>query len=898
MNNATHHDSSRPDPDVLLVRLAEESAHSARGKLKIFFGANPGVGKTYAMLAAAQNLQAQGIDLVIGVVETHGRSETAELVDGLEQIALRHIDYKGHTLSEFDIDAALKRQPKLILIDELAHSNAPGSRHPKRWQDVEELLAAGIDVFTTVNVQHLESLNDVISGITGIKVWETLPDHVFDQANEIVLVDLPHDELLQRLHAGKVYLPQQAERAVQNFFRKGNLLALRELALRRTADRVDDDVLAYRRATSANTVWPTQESLLVCIGAGHGSNKLIRSGARLAAHNNAPWHTIYIETPKLQRLSAENRARILRSLKLAQDLGATTASLSGDDAVATASAYAREHNLGRIVIGRETIQRWPWQRSFAEKLGQQASELEIVLIARDTNERSIGTEPSQHNTRTPIPWRDYLWAGAGVVLTALLTTPLRAHLELANIVMIFLSMTVFTAYRLGRGPGALAAALSVGAFDFFFVPPRLSFAVSDVHYLPTFAVMLLVALMIGQMTARLKFQADVALRREQRMRALFEMARELSGALASEQIVDISQRFVERVFGARLSVLALDANDRLQVIGDKGLPGLDLGIAHYALSHNEAAGCSTTTLPAAHALYLPLSAPIRTRGVLALLPPTQPWSLSPEQQRLLDTSASLIAIALERVHFITVAQDVLLKMESEQLRNSLLAALSHDLRTPLTVLSGLAESLHLAGPPLPPEQAEIAQTIREEALRTNILVSNLLDMARLQSGEVKLQCDWQALEEVVGVALQSRAVVLAKHTVNIALPPDLPLLYFDSILMERVFCNLLDNAAKHTPPGSNINISAQCKDQHAYIHVEDDGPGLPPSKEESLFMKFARGRNESPISGVGLGLSIVRAIVEAHGGTVCAEKSASGGARFVIKLPCGKAPEVPREEAT
>lgn len=895
MNNEVR----RPDPDALLARLEAESIQKNRGKLKIFFGASPGVGKTYAMLGAARALQAQGVDLVIGVVETHGRTETAEMVRGLASIAQKHIEYKGHQLLEFDIDAALARQPELILVDELAHSNAPGSRHPKRWQDVEELLAAGIDVFTTVNVQHLESLNDVIGGITGIKVWETLPDHVFDQADEIVLVDLPHDELLRRLKEGKVYIPQQAERAVQNFFRKGNLLALRELALRRTADRVDEEVLAYRRETSVSTVWPTQESLLVCIGAGVGSNKLIRSGARLAAQFAVPWHVIYIETPKLQRLSENDRARILRTLKLAQDLGATTASLSGDDPIAITTSYAREHNLGKVVIGRETARLWPWQRSFAELLGRRAPDLEVVLVARDAGERTNGEDDSakaRPAEAAPIVWRDYLLASVGVALTALLATPLLPHLELANIVMIFLSMAVFIAYRLGRGPGALAAVLSVAAFDLFFVPPRFSFAVSDVQYLPTFAVMLLVALLIGQMTARLKFQAEVALGREQRTRALFEMARELSSALVTEQIAEISQRFVERVFGTRSLLMALDTSDHLQAVGGGALPELDIGVAHYALDHNEPAGCSTSTLPSASALYLPLKAPMRTRGVLVVVPPSGKWSVPPEQQRLLETSASLIAIALERVHFISVAQEALVKMESEQLRNSLLSALSHDLRTPLTVLSGLAESLNIVGPPLPKAQADIANAIRDEALRTSVLVSNLLDMARLQSGDVKLNRDWQPLEEVVGVALQSRAAMLADHTVQITLPADLPLLYFDSILMERVFCNLLENAAKYTPPGSVITISAQCVGKQVEISVEDNGPGLPAGKEEALFAKFARGRSESTVSGVGLGLSIVRAIVEVHAGTIRAERGSLGGARFVIAMPCGDAPEVPKEE--
>lgn len=893
----------RPDPDTLLARLEAEATRAKRGKLKIFFGASPGVGKTYAMLSAARILLGQGVDLAVGVVETHGRSETAVLLHGLELIPARTLDYKGHQLQEFDLDAALARAPDLILVDELAHSNAPSSRHPKRWQDVEELLAAGIDVFTTVNVQHLESLNDVVGGITGAKVWETVPDHVFDSAVEIVLVDLPHEELLQRLQEGKVYIPQQAEQAVHNFFRKGNLLALRELALRRTADRVDDDVLAYRREKSVTKVWPTQESLLVCLSAGTGSNKLIRTGARFAAQFNVPWHAVYIETPKLQRLPESDRARILRTLQLAQELGATTASLSGHDPVAVAVAYAREHNLGKVVVGRDTARHWPWQRSFAERLGRQGPELEVILVARDPGER----ENASATAFSPFPvtsaanegastFARYAWAAAAVAVVAFVATPLLPYLDLANIVMLFLLAAVFAAYKLGRGPGAFAAFLSVAAFDFFFVQPRFSLAVGDVQYLLTFAIMLSVALLIGQLTAGLRFQASVAESRERRIRALFEMARELSIALVSEQIAEISQRFAQRVFGARSTLLALDAKDALLTVGEpSSLPELDIGIAHWAFDHNELAGFSTGTLPSAPALYVPLKAPMRTRGVLVLVPGAGQWTAAPEQQRLLETSATLIAIALERVHFISVAQEALIQMESEQLRNSLLAALSHDLRTPLTVLSGLADSLSLVGPPLPKAQAEIAQSIREEALRTSALVSNLLDMARLQSGNVRINRDWQPLEEVIGVALQARAQQLAAHSVEVVLPTDLPLLFFDTLLMERVFCNLLENAAKYTPAGSRIKLSARHLDDWVEIVVEDNGPGLPAGKEEALFAKFARGKNESTVAGVGLGLSIVKAIVEAHAGRVRAENRAEGGSRFILRLPAGQAPAVPSE---
>ncbi len=892
---------SRPDPDQLLARLTAEAAQTQRGKLKIFFGASPGVGKTYAMLAAARRLARQGVDLVVGVVETHGRSETAALLRGLEVLPLKASTYKGHELREFDLEAALNRKPTLILVDELAHSNVPGSRHPKRWQDVEELLEAGVSVYTTINVQHLERLNDVVGGITGIQVRETVPDQIFDSADKVVLVDLPHEELLQRLQDGKVYIPQQAERAAQNFFRKGNLLALRELALRRTADRVDGEVQAYRKEQAVTPVWPTQQSLLVCLGGSPGSNRLVRAGARLAAQYSMPWHVIYVETPQLQRLPQSDRARILRTLQLAQDLGASTASLSGHDPVAVAVAYAREHNLGRVVVGRELARLWPWQRSFAEKLAWTAPELEIVLIAKESGERTCdpGAPTNSFRQDTDAALRKglrYLGAGGGVAAVTLAALPFMSTLEETNVAMAFLGTTVLVAYHLGRGPGVFAAFLSVAVFDFFFVPPHLTFAVSDVQYLLTFLVMLTVALLISQLTAGLKFQAAVAESRERRIRALFEMARELSSALVELQIAEISTRFMQRVFGLRSSILALDKQDALVTLGEAPVPELDMAIARWVLEHGEPAGCSTGTLPAAQALYLPLKAPMRTRGVLVMVPVEPQWALSPEQQRLLDTSSTLVAIALERVHFIQVAQDALVQMESERLRNSLLSALSHDLRTPLTVLAGLADALRLTQPALSGEQADIAHAIREEALRMNTLVNNLLDMARLQAGDVKINRDWQPLEEVVGVALQARSHLLAQHTLTVEIPADLPLLDVDPVLMERVFCNLLENAAKYTPPGSHIALVARRSGEGVEIGVEDNGPGLPIGQEEAVFAKFTRGRNESSVTGVGLGLSIARAIIEAHAGSINAENRPEGGVRFSIYLPAGQAPDVPREE--
>lgn len=882
--------ADRPDPDALLARLEAEEARARRGRLKIFFGACPGVGKTYAMLTAACRLRAEGVEVVVGVAESHGRAETEALLAGLELLPRRLVEYRGHRLAEFDLDAALSRRPGLLLVDELAHSNAPGSRHPKRWQDVEELLAAGIDVCTTVNVQHLESLSDVVGGITGVRVWETFPDRVFDAAEEVVLVDLPPEELLQRLREGKVYLPQQAERALHHFFRKGNLLALRELALRRTADRVDAEVLAYRREQAVTAVWGTRDSLLACVGPAPGGERLVRSAARLATQLGQPWHAIYVETPQLQRLPAAERARILNTLRLARELGAESATLPGDDAAAAAVAYARDHNLGKLVVGRAG-RRWWWWPGFAERAGRAAPDLDVVTVATAPDPRQ---SHARQPPRSPGGHGRWLWSAAAVAATTLLATPLLDRIDLANIVMLYLLAVVLVALRLGRGPATLAALLAVLAFDVYFVPPRLSLAVSDIQYLITFAVMLAVALTIGRLTAGLRFQAAVAESRERRTRALYEMARELSSALTVEQIAEIGGRFVARGFHAGAAIFVPDAAGQVAAVGASPAAA-DPAIAQWACDHGEAAGLATDTLPSAPLLYLPLKAPMGVRGVLAVAPREGRWLPTPEQQRLLETSATLVAIALERVHYIAVAQEALLSIESERLRNSLLATLSHDLRTPLTALAGLADSLPLAGPGLPPAQEEIARAIREEALRTSALVDNLLDMARLQSGRVTLHREWQPLEEVVGAALQARAGLLAHHAVRVDLPAELPLLEFDAVLLERLFCNLLENAARHTPAGSRIEVSARPLGEWVEIAVADDGPGIPPGREEELFDRFARGGGDVAL-GSGLGLAIVRAVAEAHGGRARAENRPEGGARFIVTLPAGEPPAPPPEE--
>ncbi len=906
----------RPDPDALLDKIQREEEKQRRGRLKIFFGASAGVGKTFAMLQAARRRLDEGVDVVVGIVETHGRKETLALLDGLDVIKPSLIEYRGRLMPEFDLDAALARKPELILVDELAHSNVYGSRHLKRWQDVHELLDAGIDVYTTVNVQHLESLNDVVGQITGIRVWETVPDRVFDMADEVTLVDLPAEELLDRLREGKVYLPHQAENAVRNFFRKGNLIALRELALRRTADRVDAQMREYRADQSIERIWHARERIIVCVGAGQESGTLVRAAARLAASLKADWLAVYVETPKLQRLPDAIRKRTLDALKLASELGAETVTLQGEDATQTLIAYARMRNVSKLVVGASSSQGWrSWlRRSTGERLIHAARDIDVTLVnsgavrevaqRRDTAARFAGIRENRQS-----PAASYAYAlGICAAITALASLALD-RISLANLVMLYLLGTIVTAARLGRGPGVLFSFLGVTSFDFFFVPPRMSFTVSDTQYLLTFAVMLLTSLTISHLTASLRRQARIATLRERRTGAMFAMTRELGAALTTGQIIEIGSRHVGEIFQARVAILLPDSAEKVRQKIENPDPAvtldeveLDIDIGQWVYDQQKPAGHGTDTLPAATALYLPLKAPMRTRGVIALVSPRMEEFEVPEQRRMIDTFAAQIALALERVHYVEIAQDALVSMESERLRNSLLSAISHDLRTPLTAIVGFASMLaeEPAGTePGEPRSRELAEAIHDEALRMTGLVTNLLDMARLQEGNMRLNRQWSSIEEVIGSALAACRRSLAGRRIQARVPPDLPLVRLDAVLVERLFANVLENASKYTPSGSPIAIVAKLLDEgdqrYVKVEVQDEGPGLPAGMEARAFEKFTRGEKESAKPGIGLGLAICRAIVEAHGGKIgatnrVAEDGTVRGATFWFMLPADETP--------
>ena len=882
----------RPDPEALLARVKEEEARRTRGRLKIFFGAAAGVGKTHAMLEAARIQRAAGVDVVAGVVETHTRAETEALLAGLEVLPPRIVEYRGAPLREFDLDAALARRPAVILVDELAHTNAPGGRHAKRWQDVLELLDAGITVNTTLNVQHLESLNDVVAKITGVVVRETVPDSVFEQADEVELVDLPAEDLRQRLRDGKVYVPEQAAEAARHFFREGNLIALRELALRRTADRVDAQMQRYRRDHAIQTTWPVAERILVCVGPSPFSAQLVRAGRRLATRLGAEWMVAYIETPGGARLAEDARARVLETLRLAESLGAETVILSAPRMSDEILSYARSRNVSKIVIGKPG--RPLWKRlllgSIVDALVRGSGDIDIYVISGDRE-----TEPTRRPRARPRPigWPPYGLAVGSVVAATAVAWAMVPRFELSNVIMVYLLAVVAVSMRTPRGASVLASILSVVAFDFFFVPPYFTFAVADSQYLLTFAAMLVVALVVSGLTVRVRGQAEAAADRERRTSAVYAMSRELAGTRGIQQLLDVSLRHLAEVFGGRIVLLLPDATGGLEprasMLAPFYLDQNDKAVAQWAFDHRQMAGAGTDNLPGAQMLFVPLMASRGTVGVLGMRLGQARVLDTPEQRHLLETFASQIALAIERGLLAEEAQAAHVRAEAERLRNALLSSVSHDLRTPLASITGGVSSLLESGDSLDAEtQRELLRTVHEEAERLNRLVQNLLEMTRLESGAVQVRKDWHSIEELVGAALGRFNRRLGQRPIVTRIPADLPLVALDPVLIEQVLVNLLDNALKYTPPESPIEIAARVDGDGVTVEVADRGPGLPPGEERRVFDKFYRGRAVAD-RGVGLGLAICQGIVEAHGGRIWAENRPGGGVTFRFTL-AGKDP--------
>ncbi len=890
----------RPDPDPLLRQVQEEEARAKRAKLKVFFGAAPGVGKTYAMLSEAQERRKEGFDVLIGVVETHGRSETEALLEGLKILPRKELAYAGQFLPEFDLDAGLKRRPGLILMDELAHSNVMGSRHVKRWQDVMELLDAGIDVYTTLNVQHLESLKDVVAQITGITVRENVPDTVLERADEVELVDLPPDDLLVRLKEGKVYLPDQARHARDHFFRKGNLLALRELALRHTAESVDAQMRRYMASEGIHKTWAAGDRLLVCVGPGELSERLIRGTRRMAGALGAPWMALYVESRQHLKFTDEDRGRIENNLHLVEKLGGETAVIEGagrlDEDILT---FAQDRNITKIVVGKPSRPRWMElvMGSTVDDLIRHSGDIDVYVITGEA-----GREPAAPLIRRPItsPVQNYLLSALVVLAASAFASLIFRRTELADIVMVYLLGILFVATRFGRGPSFLASVLSVAALDFLFVPPYFTFAVTDFRHVGTFAVMLLLGVVIGNLTERIRAQASLARGREQRTHALYRLGQELARSAGSAALVASAIQNVTTQFHGQGVVLQPDEHGRLRLPDHPmafPLNEQELGVAQWVYDHAEPAGLGTLTLPGARATYLPLMGTTGAIGVMGVLPERAPRWAEPDQRQLLEAFANQTALALERTLLAEQSAHDRRRADEERLRNALLSSVSHDLRTPLGVITG-AVSTALETPDLTePARRELLQSAQEEAQRLHRLVSNLLDITRLEAGSLDLHTEWTPMEEVVGAALNRKELAAEAHRVRVSLTEDLPLVAMDGVLMEQLLLNLLDNALKYSPPGSPVDIKAWAAGKSLTLSVSDQGPGIPPGEEERIFEKLARGQAATNRPGAGLGLAICKGIATAHGGSIQAVNHPQGGAQFLVSLPLGTPPQIPKEGA-
>lgn len=877
----------RPDPEKLLQRLQEEERQKQRGKLKIYLGAAPGVGKTYTMLQDALVKHAQGLDVIVGIVETHGRREVEDLLQELVILPRQVVQYHGQQLLEFDLDGALKRNPALILVDEMAHTNAPGLRHAKRWQDIKEMLDRGIDVYTTLNVQHIESVSDVAAQIIHSRVTETVPDSVLELADTIELVDLPPEELLKRLQEGKVYIPQQAELATEHFFRKGNLIALRELALRITAERVGAQVLTYRQGQGIRYVWPTKEKLLVCVGSRPDSIKLIRAARRMANHLRAEWIAVHVDSPGL-RLTEEQRNNAIQNLRLAEQLGAETRILTGFDIVKAIMNFAREQNITVILIWKRIQARWKdfLFRGLADEVVRQSGEIDVHIITGEIDRTKL---PKRVVAKRDISWKIYGISFGIVATTTLIDFFLSPYLHASNLIMVYLlGVTIVALFGL-MGPSILASILSVILYEYFFAPPLFAYGVMDIQYFFTFIVMLLVAQVISHLTIITRRQAEAARLAEQRMAILHTLSRQLASHRGVDKLLEVAVGYLSEYFKSDVIAL-LPENNRLKMKTgnrtEKTLTAKEYSVAQWVYDLGQVAGLGTDTLSFSEALYLPLLASQGAIGVLRIHPIESKHLFSPEQIHLLEACAHQIALALEvdRLHEETRASK--LQTETDHVRSTLLHSVSHDLRTPLVAVMGAASTLTEMSRELDTRAIKkLGNEIYFEAEQLSRLINNLLQLTYLEAEAVKLQKEICSLSDIINLVVNISSKKLGKKLLKIRLPSYLPLIPLDNTLIQEVLFNLIDNAIKFTPVETPIEISVQIIKDRVLVKVEDGGPGIFPDEVNKLFEKFYRGRKLTTERGAGLGLAICRSIVSAHGGEIWAENRLEGGAAFCFTLP-------------
>lgn len=892
----------RPNPEALLA----ESRKEKRGKLKIFLGAAPGVGKTYEMLLAARKKMADGIDVAVGVVETHGRKETLALIDGLEVLPRRQVPYKGRVLEEMDLDAILARKPALVLVDELAHTNAEGSRHPKRYQDVEELLAAGIDVYSTINIQHIDSLNDVVARITQVRIRETVPDRILDTADDVEVIDLTPEELIQRLNEGKVYAEDQAQRALKNYFKQGNLTALRELALRRTAERVDDQMRQYMRRHAIRGPWAASERLLVCVNESPSAAALIRRAKRVADRLSAPWFAVYVETARYHQLNEAQRLRIADTLRLAESLGAQTLTLPGSRRIADdVIGYAHENNITQIIVGKSVRPWWfEWLHgSVVHELVQRSTGINIHILAEDAAEDAEApTEGAAAASPTPrAPFEPSLRdktrgyaASAGMVAAAtLLGQAVLLVANLPNVSLVFLAAVLWSATRYGLGASLFASVLSALCYNFFFIEPRFSFSIADPSQVLALIFFCVAAALTSTLTARERLSALTAREQAKTTAELFAFSRKLAGIRKLDTLMAATAAQVANMLKVDAVLLVPHpASGALTQLASapaaSAIDQADMAAATWCWDKNQPTGRGTDTLPGARRLFLPLRTGQGKVGVIGVSRDASGFMLTPQERRLLDALADLAAIATERIRLAKSVDQARMLAETEKLRSALLTSISHDLRTPLASIIGSISSLRSYGTLYDEDtRDEMLATAQDEAERLNRYVANLLDMTQLDAGalEPKRQpCD---LADLVNAALRRTAKQLAAHTVKLSIPSTLPLLNLDDVLMEQVLVNLLDNAGKYTLPGSTVEISASRHRFSVVICVRDDGPGIPEQDLQRIFDKFYRVREPADHgrSGTGLGLAICRGFVEAMGGRIQARNRDEGtGAEFLIEF--------------